>query len=413
MSDPNRSAILENRSVRRTCLSLAALHCFATAQAVAEPIEVVLNFDHFSALTTEQETELGVVTPPASAKEVASHNGIPIFETESRPFSQEEIDEIIRVLDAVPARMLESPPKAIVAASSETNGRIVRPNTVATASGPYIFLGTAFFEGSSGGFSSETTENDRLSIFMHEYAHVLQYYHLDPETGKQSNFSDSSSLVFDFATNVGWTAKTSVSGEYFEGDQIPFNSQSYIGWKLPEEQEINTTRYGRTNSVEDQAESFGWVIAGHPDYVSPDRVAYVLRYLDEPEETFTQGVVPLHPESLRGRGQPRGSQSFFQDMTPSAFGPEDDASSLHYFFDRESGITFDQAVAYFEQEMTERGFTVIDTISSTTLENNEDHASGVFEFEDTWVLFQIFDVLNAEKYITKGNITFRFVTKQN
>lgn len=400
-----------NRKPKLASLAVGALLGLAAASALAEQVEVVSHFDHFDALSPEDENALGVITPPESAREIASHNGIPIFETESRPFTEDEVAEIIRVLDLVPAKMLETPPKAIIAASSETRGRIIRPNTVATASGPYIFLGTAFFEGAAGGFNASTTENDRLSIFMHEYAHVLQYYHLDPETGKQSNLEDSSSLVFDFATSVGWTAKTSVSGDYVSGDQIPFNTQSYIRWELPEELETETTKYGRTNTVEDQAESFGWVVAGHPSYVSDARVAYVLDYLGEPKEAFTQGIVPIHPDGLRGRGQPRGSNRYFQEMTPDAFGSEEGAISRYYFFDRDDEMTFATAVAYFQQEMVDRGFTVVEPIIIAVLPNNADHASGVFEFEGTTVLFQMFDVLNAENYITTGDVTLRFVTK--
>ena len=56
--------------------------------------EITSNFDHFFALPIEEENSLGISTPPDSAVQVAEHRGVPILETESRPFSEDEIAEI-------------------------------------------------------------------------------------------------------------------------------------------------------------------------------------------------------------------------------------------------------------------------------------------------------------------------------
>ena len=391
-------------------------HCFRVFLAVilvlSAPVSVAAqvitsNFDHFFELSIEQENSLGIITPPDSAVQVAEHRGVPILETESRPFSEDEIAEIKRYLDLVPEKFLETPPKAIIAASKETQGRVIKPTTVATASGPYIFLGTRFFE---GGFRSSNTDNDKVSIFMHEYAHVLQHYYLDIEHGTQQSMDDRSALVHDFSVSVGWTARDSTSGPFLSGSDIAFiPDASYRRWQLPESEESGTTKYGQTNNVEDQAESFGWVIAGHPGLVSEARATWVLNFLGESAEAFTKGVIPIHPDALRARGQPRGSQRFFQDLEPDVFQAGEDGQEHFYFFEEESGVSFENAMYYFKDEFAARGFTAVEAMTHQVLDKQEDHASAVYDFDGMTVLVQVIDLTNADAYITKGDMTVRVV----
>jgi len=232
--------------------------------------EVNSNYDYFTQITPDQEEKLGIITPPESAALVTTYKGIKIYDVEDRRYADKEIQQIKQLLDSVPKKMLATPPKAIIAASKTTRARIYRPNMVASASGPYIFLGDKFF---IGGFRSKNTINDRLQIFMHEYAHVIQHYHLETERGSQSTMKDRSTLVFDFATKMGWKVKKGFGDKkkILEGDQIPFNPKYTNSWFLPEQNESDTSDYGSTNSVEDLAESFGWVIAGHPSKISQSR----------------------------------------------------------------------------------------------------------------------------------------------
>lgn len=293
--------------------------------------------------------------------------------------------------------MLSMPPKAIIAASKETTGRIYQPNMVAKASGPYIFLGDKFF---IGGFRSKNTINDRLQIFMHEYAHVIQHYYLDTERGSQTTKRDRSTLVFDFAVKMGWAVKKGYGEKrtVLTDEEISFNPKSRNSWFLPAEKETDTSKYGRTNSVEDQAESFGWVIAGHPSRVSEARVDYVLDYLDEPLESFTRGKIPPHKKFKRVRSKRRGLGQFFNEHTV------DEPKEVNYYFiEKEDSMTIDKILAFLSTELKSRDFKIIEALDHLVLaKNKEDYARGVYEYGGEKIQIQIVDYENAINYRTKG-----------
>ena len=367
-------------------------------------IELTSNYAYFSKLSTEQETNIGIITPPDSAELVTTHKGIKIYQVKDRKFTEDEINQITRLIDVVPKKMLSMPPKAIIAASKETRGRIYQPNMVATASGPYIFLGDKFF---IGGFRSKNTINDRLQIFMHEYAHVIQHYYLDTERGSQTTKKDRSTLVFDFAVKMGWAVKKGFGEKrkILTNEEIPFNPKSSNSWFLPEDKETDTSKYGRTNTVEDQAESFGWVIAGHPTRVSKARVDYVLDYLGESLESFTQGKIPLHKKFKRARSKRRGLGRFFDEHSI------DQPKEVNYYFiEQEDGITIDEVLAFFSNEFKARGFNVIEALDRQLLaKNKEGYTRGIYEFGGEKIQIQILDYENAMNYRTKGETAIEIV----
>lgn len=245
---------------------------------------------------------------------------------------------------------------------------------------------------------------------MHEYAHVVQYYYLDIEHGTQQSLDDASSLGHDFSISTGWTAKRNSSDPYLSGSDITFAPEEiYRRWKLPETEERGTTKYGKTKNVEDQAESIGWVVAGHPAFVSDARVARVENFLGEEIETFTKGVIPVHPRSLRSRGHLRGTKRFFQDREPDGFVIGAENHEPYLFFKDEGGVSFQDAARYFSNAFAARGFNPIAALKYEVLEKKEDYASGIYAFEGRQVLLQIFDLTSADAYITKGDMTVRMV----
>lgn len=355
------------------------------------------NFEHFYALTGLQETELGVISVPQSARQVAEHRGVAIIETASRPFSLVEIAQIKTYLDRVPAKMMETPPKAIIASSGETRASTDHPTAIAGASGPYIFLGDRFFKNS---FLRKRTENDRLHAFMHEFGHVLQYYHLDIEHGTQRSIDTSSSLIHDFSVAVGWVARDDLDGVFLSGQSISFVPDiTEREWVLTESAKGGTTEYGQTSNSEDLAESFGWVLAGHPDRISRDRRDFILAYLGEIADAFTKGIIPVHPESVRVR-QPRRTERFYQGREPPGFVSTDEDDGVFNYIDGEKSIPFADVAAYYAEEFLARSYAVVQDMKIEAIGARPDYASAVYAYRGKQVLVQILE-------FSTGSVTIR------
>ncbi len=354
-------------------------------------------YEHYATFSTTQERALYVATPPEGSRQVAVVKGIPIIEAPNLSLTTADLDKIKQALNHAPAKFLETPPKAIIAATMKTRGAFAAPNTVATASGPYIFLGAGFFH---GGFHHQNTPGERISIFMHEYAHVLQYYHLDKDEGTMLSLLRRSSLVFDFASRVGW------KGNWLEGR-----------WRQPDPEAHETTRYGATNPIEDLAESFGWVIAGHPEFVSEARAQYVLDYLGEEEDTFTQGVAPIHPAAKRAVGRPRGAVRYLIARAPQEFKDAGQESDQFYLFEKNAALTLEDVVAYYQRMLMARGFTETLPLQQKTLRDGAHYAEGIFiaktDNKERRILVQLFDLRNTANDFTRGAVTMRMVVKDS
>jgi hypothetical protein len=128
------------------------------------------------------------------------------------------------------------------------------------------------------------TRFDLTRVLGHELAHVAQFSGLTADDiapllddGGVSGAADpiaTSALVADFASAVGWKQRAG-------------------SWSLPDPD--RTTAYGATAPDEDLAEVVSLVLVGRPDWVSPDRVAWVEEWLDIDAVALAAGKPYLPP----------------------------------------------------------------------------------------------------------------------
>jgi hypothetical protein len=116
------------------------------------------------------------------------------------------------------------------------------------------------------------------SILTHELVHVAQFGALvdeskDPDFEATDNAMERSSLVSDFASSVGWSA-------FEDGDSLT--------WALSDPS--GTTAYGRSDPVEDMADSVAAITTGAEDTISPSRVDWIVNWLDTDLATLTRGA---------------------------------------------------------------------------------------------------------------------------
>ncbi|GBE25027.1 MAG TPA: hypothetical protein ENG98_00555 [Actinobacteria bacterium] len=125
------------------------------------------------------------------------------------------------------------------------------------------------------------------SILAHELVHVAQFAGLVDESQAtdfvpRDNAIGGSALVRDFASAVGWSS-------YIEGDTLI--------WTLADPR--GATEYGRSDPVEDMADSVAAVITGAEDSISRSRVDWILNWLGSDLATLTRGApwIPANAEN--------------------------------------------------------------------------------------------------------------------
>jgi|GEM_PF-2386762 len=387
------------RSSATFLMGVACVLAACPTRAESIGTEVVSNFEKLYALKKEEEWKKNVLALPESIKEVLRYKGIPFYETPSRPFAGSEIEFLKSCLDRLPDKFLTMPAKGIVAYSKELH-LFSFPTTVAKASGPYIIVGNRLFK------NKKLSSNEKLSVFMHEYAHVVQYYHLNGQ-GSVRTMRNHSSLVFDFAVKMGWQVRNPENrDDWLTGDAITYANNKMISWDLPKEREQETTDYGKRNPVEDQAETFGWVLAGHPEMVSEQRVRYAQEFLDEPLDRFLQGVVPWHPKSKKIGRLVGNVSSLFKKQAGSEQVKGSPKPWLRGM-DKDDPTPVQEIADYYKAEFLKRGFEIAKPFETKALKLQEDYASAVYAYKEDKLLIQIIGFKNAANYLVKPGILIR------
>lgn len=255
-----RVSVFKPQLARATLLFLVGALVFVSP-AGAEPKNNYATISHFDAAT---EGSLGVFSLPESLKQIATINGVPILAKEDLP------DRLAALQEATlnfPQIFFEFPPKGIIL-SDRGLGLLPAGLATARASGAYIVLGDGFFS-TTGVRGIPVWERPRL--LMHEWAHVLQYYYSDISRSEPYALETHSTLMDGWHEATGW--------EQVDGK-----------WTLPEPHHEETTAYGRTKPIEDQAEALSFMLIGQPGRISPSRVAFLENALDRSINDFTQGT---------------------------------------------------------------------------------------------------------------------------
>lgn len=333
------------------------------------------NFSYLFQLEQSQEEFLGVAIPPEDATRVTAVRGIPFYETACRPYQEEEITQLALFLNTLPKEVLELRPKGIVSACLDGLNLSLDPLTNALTSGPYIYLGDEFFSGTV--FSGEHSENEKLAIFAHEYAHVLQYYHihqywLQRKRTSAYEYDTASTVVYDFAKKVGWEPIPNTP-------EHSFFTPDYT-WQLsPAADAQMTTTYGKESGpTEDFAESFGLVTAGQPQTISEARKQYILGFLGATEEAFTRHVVPQFPLSVRVSFD---YEKYLSDKISLLPALEETITDIEQW-GIDKSTSFETLVTYYTHEMENRSFTALVPLTQHPGIYNDQFATGLYRSDD-------------------------------
>jgi len=365
------------------------------------------NYGLLKGLTWDQEIEFGIFQMPKTGQKVLNYKSIDIYDTQSRRFKDGEVEVLKWIIDRAPAKFLQTPPKAVVSICCEEMAQFGprgADTAVAYASGPYMLIGNGLFEG--GWFSGKNSLDEKVAIFFHEYTHTMQYWYVHEKYIKEKKVSTSelsvqSTLVFDFARYVGWTQDIHSMGNHVEtneGETLKFWKFYSTDWALPEERKKEATSdYAATYPTEDEAESFGFFIAGQPQMLSEKRKEYVSTFLGENPEKFIAGVIPQFPKSERlqfndenftkeQRGKLEKSGKKQVDRMQWAVG---------------KSVSFNPVFSFYNGELPKREFSVDEPFISTVLDHKEVYAYGIYSYENKKYLYSILDFTGAVGYSYK------------
>lgn len=231
-------------------------------------------------LNDEELMAKGVRVPKINAKydlpkdilSEVSYKDIRLISTKSRPFSQNEIALMKVIIDLVPEKLFEYRPWAIVSTSfTDSNIAEVNPEGVAFSSGPYVFVGDVTFQ-KQNTFDTGTFRG-LVRVISHEFVHSAQFFETKavPDSFTHS-YLENSGIVKDWIANTGWQK---------------VNDR----WTLKDNEQ--TTDYGKSNPVEDMADSIGSLVIGEEYSISKSRTDWALNWLGMTRDEVLQGTIPL------------------------------------------------------------------------------------------------------------------------
>lgn len=249
-----------------------------------------------SEFSEEEERKLGIVSPPEGATTQFEYKEITFMRSPGRSFSEQEVWLLKYFVDLTPQKLLDPPPKAIV---TYVKGELklgfagFNPNAIAYASGSYVFFSEKSFEqGALLGFLTDKSIDAVYRTFEHELVHVVQFYAV-PDDIKQKvingeilsrNMLYYSEILPAFTKAAGW-------------EDIDQSEEKFV-WELKEDKESQkTTTYGKTDPVEDMAETFAGYILTDTERFSKTRVEWCREWLGFAIARIGDNKLPIYPDS--------------------------------------------------------------------------------------------------------------------
>jgi len=209
-----------------------------------------------------------VAERPAQIDWTRTVAGYPISGS-GRAINLEELDLIAAGFDLIPQPLLDK-------VSPDALFRVAEGGQVSSLASAYskgldIYLIDHTFEVAD-------TPVVMQSILTHELIHVAQFAALVDESKEASfvvtdNAMERSGLVGDFAAAAGWSS-------FIDGDTLT--------WTLADPK--GTTAYGRSDPVEDMADSVAAITTGAEDTISRSRIDWITNWLDTDLTTLTRGT---------------------------------------------------------------------------------------------------------------------------
>jgi hypothetical protein len=259
-----------------------------------------------------------------------TYKDVKLISTPERKFSTKEISILKSVIDAMPQKLFDYRPWAIVSTNFNQNEiSHVNPEGVAFTSGPYIFVSDITFEKQD---SYDTgTYRGLVRIFAHEFTHVAQFFEVkkDPEV-LDENYLENTDFMMSWIKSTGW------------------QEQSHT-WILNKD-EVTTT-YGATSPIEDIADSVGSMVVGEEFAVSQDRIDWIINWLGISKQELFVGTIPL-TSNLKQRKTDAGDAKFLTKYKDNTAVMQD---VINFQNTQEIGIK--ELVNFYNSEFKKRGWT--------------------------------------------------------
>lgn len=258
-------------------------------------IDRTFQADTLTNLTKEELSSLGVVSLPVGFTIQEEYKGMKLIRSPKASFTASQLNLLHYYLDLTPQKLLSPGPAAIVmfkADEVEAGPFGISMDTVAFASGPYIFFNDESFSGRS---LITDSSDQAYTSFEHELVHIAQfnenlnniYSTVDKQSPENPVYwtavSIKSNFVADFAKIADW--EKSDTDSY--GEKI-------LKYQLLSPESAQTTEYGKTAVVEDMAESVAGVIATCDYQFDAKRVQWVLDYLGSTIDNLKPGKLPCN-----------------------------------------------------------------------------------------------------------------------
>lgn len=356
-----------------------------------------INPETLTVFTAEELQAVGIVPLPKGFSIQEEYKGVRFVRSPQKEFSQSDLTFLKRFLDRTPNKLLDNSSAVIVTYDkSEVNLGLgnIDVSRIAFASGNYVYFNDQSFNG--GTFSSlDGTDNldTTFESFEHELVHVYQYNQIIDQLASTdiansqdryllTNLMIDSSFMREFATIADWQ-----KGE----SQIP----GEVVYKLTNE-DTKTTKYAKTNMLEDMAETIRVVVALHDFEVSPARQKWAYQFLQTTRDNLSKlGLFP-----------------YFEDSPPVAgvisYNAEVyDAYKLKYpkydkrNFLNQTAMPLDQVAQRYIDELQARGWTWSGNLDKKNDYDKVAISSTLFTSPERDIYIELRNYDNAEGYSQK------------
>jgi len=354
----------------------------------------------FSPYSLEELKMFGAVLPPKDAFVQETYKGIRFLATPKSRYTKRQIALLKWFIDRTPPALLTPGPSAIITYGP---GEVHFPPgssviSVALASGPFVFFGSKSFH-TNNTFSAGSLEGV-FRAFEHELVHVLQFQRVAADI-------DRPKALYEFRKTdrqVIWNKAaldTRLFRSFMEATGWRMLDGSHIHRRLvrPDWSHEKTSSYGRSNILEDMAETVSFVIIGDLTPLSKKRVSWATRLLGyKSRESALRHTFPYSPlfKQVKLMGD---SVARFDKSKIRLFQKRYSFIDLEHFVSDKKG-SFEAIVNSLEEGFKDRGWK---RISRKKIRLKQGQIKEIMEFEGKWkdVYVEVITYDFAKGYLLK------------
>ncbi len=354
----------------------------------------------FSPYSLEELKMFGAVLPPKDAFVQDTYKGIRFLATSKSRYTKRQIALLKWFIDRTPPILLTPGPSAIITYGP---GEIHFPPgssviSLAMASGPFVFFDSKSFHTNTT-FSAGSLEGV-FRAFEHELVHVLQFQSVVANI-------DRHKALYEFRKTdrqVIWNKAaldTRLVRSFMEatGWRMLDGSHSHRRLVRPDWSREKTSRYGRSNILEDMAETLSYVIIGDFTPLSKKRISWALNLLGyKKSESVLRYTFPYSTlfKQIKLMGD---SVARFDKSKIKLFRKRYSFIDLEHFVSDKKG-SFEAIVNRLEEGFKNRGWK---KISGKKIRLRQGQIKEIMEFEGQWkdVYVEVITYDFAKGYLLK------------